>query len=1006
MKHTALPTRILAVFTAALLLITSLPLAAFADDGRLGEQLYAVSRPITQSASLTKQTLQGDYAQTPTLLTYSPGGDTRPVAAYGNRLYGKSTIATIADFVADSGRTVVAAINGDFFSPTTGLPMGIVVTDGVLRSSDAGRSAVGFTEEGHALIGAPALTMSLTGDGVFVPVSHLNKLRTAAGGIYLLTGDFSAETRCAGEGRNVLLRVLEGQPAIGSTMTLQVEDIIDTDISMAIPEVLYVLTVSVDSAAYWQVLSLTPGMELDLVIEAADPAWNNVTQAVGGGDLLLQDGALCSTFDSAIAGANPRTAVGIKANGDVVLYTLDGRRSGYSTGATLAGLALEMQALGCVDAINLDGGGSTGLLARTPGETYPTLMTRPSDGSLRTVANAILLCSNLPATGEAQMLHPVPYGAVALVGSSIEVSAVATDEGYHPASTPSSISLSLLDETAQDGYLRLPDTAGEYDVQARSGSISGSAPITVIDTPDSLFVAREGGDALTALTLSEGEAVPLSVSALWHRQEVLLSTDALTFEVRGAAATVDEQGLLTASLSSGTTGTLLVTAGELTASIPLSTGKAPYSVETFEADGAPWTAAATVTRTTVRDEVRYGLSALRVDYDLTTLPPVEEEAQQAAASFTMTPATPYALQDAPTSLRLWLSGDAATLTLHTNAGDVSLDYPGSSAYEPHVAVLPAGASSLTGITVTPAQPTGRLLIDQITAGYDANQPDTASPVVTAMTAEQQLDEQGNATGLLTFSATASTAAGAPVEQVTLTLDGVSQQLSYDVDTMTASATIESPGAGEHRLTLVAQDANGNLARGTITLPGEQLPNAFADLEGHWAMDSVAYVTARGLFSGETEDDGMTYFRPDRSLSRAEIAAVLVRLLGVDPADYADVSLPFEDADALPTWSIPYVRAVYALGLVNGRATGTGAVYAANDPITRAELMTILAKTLPKGYAAGPLPFADADAVPAWASDAVSVLTGLGLLGGYEDGTIQPNGAIKRSEAAKVLAGLY
>ena len=69
-------------------------------------------------------------------------------------------------------------------------------------------------------------------------------------------------------------------------------------------------------------------------------------------------------------------------------------------------------------------------------------------------------------------------------------------------------------------------------------------------------------------------------------------------------------------------------------------------------------------------------------------------------------------------------------------------------------------------------------------------------------------------------------------------------------------------------------------------------------------------------------------------------------------------------------------------------------------------MTILAKTLPKGYAAGPLPFADADAVPAWASDAVSVLTGLGLLGGYEDGTIQPNGAIKRSEAAKVLAGLY
>ena len=134
-------------------------------------------------------------------------------------------------------------------------------------------------------------------------------------------------------------------------------------------------------------------------------------------------------------------------------------------------------------------------------------------------------------------------------------------------------------------------------------------------------------------------------------------------------------------------------------------------------------------------------------------------------------------------------------------------------------------------------------------------------------------------GSCCFSATASTAAGAPVEQVTLTLDGTSLPLSYDADTMAVTATLEMPADGEHRLTLTALDANGNLARSTLLQSGEQQALAFADTEGHWAQDNIAYVFARGLFSGETEDDGLTYFRPNRSLSRAEIAAVLVRLLG-------------------------------------------------------------------------------------------------------------------------------
>ena len=69
-------------------------------------------------------------------------------------------------------------------------------------------------------------------------------------------------------------------------------------------------------------------------------------------------------------------------------------------------------------------------------------------------------------------------------------------------------------------------------------------------------------------------------------------------------------------------------------------------------------------------------------------------------------------------------------------------------------------------------------------------------------------------------------------------------------------------------------------------------------------------------------------------------------------------------------------------------------------------MTMLAKTLPKGYPAPDLTFADAAKVPEWARESVSVLTGLKLLSGYEDNTVRTSGTVKRSEAAKILAGLF
>jgi hypothetical protein len=89
-------------------------------------------------------------------------------------------------------------------------------------------------------------------------------------------------------------------------------------------------------------------------------------------------------FDASYNNRHPRTAIGCTGNGEVVVVTVDGRSS-ESKGLTLDELASLMLKLGCSDAMNLDGGGSSTMVLGG------TVLNRPSDGGLRSVANAVLL---------------------------------------------------------------------------------------------------------------------------------------------------------------------------------------------------------------------------------------------------------------------------------------------------------------------------------------------------------------------------------------------------------------------------------------------------------------------------------------------------------------------------------------------------------------------------------------------------------------------------------------
>ncbi|MGH2658544.1 MAG: phosphodiester glycosidase family protein, partial [Actinomycetota bacterium] len=140
-----------------------------------------------------------------------------------------------------------------------------------------------------------------------------------------------------------------------------------------------------------QVLSLVPGSGVTL-------RWTlgfaNVWDAIGGGPVLVSDRVdVVGTCGGAGCGRNPRTGVGVRADGKLLLVVVDGRQPKWSVGATMHEFARIFLKLGATGAMNLDGGGSSTMVVNGD------VKNRPSDGEQRRVSTAVLVLPG-PDPGE------------------------------------------------------------------------------------------------------------------------------------------------------------------------------------------------------------------------------------------------------------------------------------------------------------------------------------------------------------------------------------------------------------------------------------------------------------------------------------------------------------------------------------------------------------------------------------------------------------------------------
>lgn len=286
---------------------------------------YYGGRPVKINVVEINKKLASDY-------------EIRPETASNYSLHSKTTLRTMA------GRTnSVVALNGGFFKPQSGLPLGTLVIDGKIYTGPVyNRVALGIFEDGYD-VSRIEFDGIIKGNNTSVKIDNINQPRMLSTYVIAYTRDWGKYSPVSP--KNGVQLQISGNKIIAASAN-----------PLSIPSDGCVLVGPKD-----KLKALFGAEYVDLEL-GLSPKWDNVKHVISGGPYLVKNGSVYVDISEekllAIGGRNPRSAIGYTRDNNLILVAVDGRE-GSSVGLTLSELAHFMQSLGCVNAINLDGGGST-----------------------------------------------------------------------------------------------------------------------------------------------------------------------------------------------------------------------------------------------------------------------------------------------------------------------------------------------------------------------------------------------------------------------------------------------------------------------------------------------------------------------------------------------------------------------------------------------------------------------------------------------------------------------
>lgn len=267
---------------------------------------------------------------------------------------------------------------------------------------------------------------------------------------------------------------------------------------------------------------------------------DQIQEAIGGfGAVLVKDGKINVTKNTNYAASRAsRTAIGIKADGSVVMMVLDGRQLPFSAGGAMEEIAQIMYDAGCVHAINLDGGGSTTYLSKPAGSDEITLVNRPSDGYARSVANSLVAVSFAKSSNEFD--HAVIESDYEYItaGTSMQFNVIGVSNTGNTAILPEGAYWQVSDETVatidKDTGLFTAVANGEVTVNYMIGEESAGAILVHVVVPDLLSMES------SSMTAIYGKPATLPLIATYEGNAVCVKPEDFIVQLQYSnAGTID-----------------------------------------------------------------------------------------------------------------------------------------------------------------------------------------------------------------------------------------------------------------------------------------------------------------------------------------------------------------------------------------------------------------------------------------------------------------------------------
>ncbi len=575
---------------SAIMLTLALFIPAVANAAVLGTQTGGWQTEMGGGAVYTNGAFQSASGtnQTENYVIYTPNSDAVPVVVNGASIYGSRTISSAAEYMQKNNLRPLIGINGDYFSSKTGIPMGYTVIDGKIVSKESGmQDAVGFRADGSGFIDTIGIDASLSHNDKKINIQYINKWpQDGFAWVYMLDSNFSSTTKTDFEALYVVCSPVQGDLSLNTSMTLRVDDVYIHDGAITIPDGKCVFVMDPEGQAeFFDLLgNLAPGDTVvfaNSVYGAERNDWSQASHIMSSiGGRLINNGIIGGGFT---AGTAPRTAVGIKPSGEIVFYTIDGRQTGYSTGIKISTLAERMQELGCIDAINLDGGGSTAIGGIFPGTENFLVTNKPSDGKERRCANYLFLQDLRQPTGLVGYINwreNEHYNFLAGTSYQLEALSVYDSANYKMDGLDGITYTAENDGTSQSevsetGLVTFRGT-GRVSVSVTGEKYNRTFEMESYETPDQLRIIDEStGVELTELRVEEGtmKNFSLEVGAYVNGIRLIAYPSLFRWETTGTMAQVDEDGTVAVKDDGTNTASVKVTAGGVVREIPVTVVK-------------------------------------------------------------------------------------------------------------------------------------------------------------------------------------------------------------------------------------------------------------------------------------------------------------------------------------------------------------------------------------------------------------------------------------------------